>query len=105
MAEPAKAESVVAPPAVRGVLTPARCAKFVRKRIAARLPEICEGLVTKAEKGDLAALKALLQMAALDSSSGKGAGDSKHLGTAEQLTKHLAFVRKTLTEFRQDRSG
>jgi hypothetical protein len=92
---------VAVPREIRGPLTPARCAKFVRQQIAARLPEICDGLLIKATKGDLAAVKALLQMAALDS----GAGNSNNTPAAEPLVKQLAFVRKTLAELGQNRSA
>ncbi len=103
-AAPAAARLRIARP-IEGRLTPMRCRQYVREKIAEHLPEVCDGLLDKAKDGNLAAVKALLQMAALDGNAAKGAGDSKKAGTTQPLTKQLAFVRKTLAEFRQDGSG
>lgn len=99
MAAPKKASLAATPVAtqdpVRELLTPSRCRTFVRGKIASRLPEICDGLLRKAEDGDLAAVKTLLQMAALDKS------DSKKPQSTTYIAEQLSFLRKTRAEFRQ----
>jgi hypothetical protein len=102
VAGPKTAEHEAAPVAAgtpfRGSLTPARCKKFVRGKVASRLEEICDELVRKAQKGDVAAVKTLLQMASLDKE------DSKEPEAITPLAKQLAFVKKTVAGLQQDRS-
>jgi hypothetical protein len=83
----------------RRALTPARWTKFVRWQMTGRMAEICEALLQKAEGGDLAALKVLLEITGLNKAAVKSAG------IARPLAKQMAFVRKTLAEFRQERGG
>ncbi len=53
-------------PALGKAPPPHRCTEFVRKQVARALPEICRGLLGKALRGDLQALKAVWSMALLD---------------------------------------
>lgn len=85
---PERTSGIVLPPAPRG----AGCARYVRRRVAARLPELCEALIDQAMAGDLQAAKLLWQMAELDKAPATAASGK---------TKTAAgFAQKALAEFR-----
>lgn len=83
----AKGEVVPGAPRASG------CSRFVRRRVAAQLPEICDALIARAVDGDMQAVKLLWQMGELDGSAAKPArtGSSKAA---------VGFARKALEEFR-----
>lgn len=83
------AAGTVLPPAPRG----ANCPRYVRKRIAARLPELCEALIDRALAGDLHAAKLLWQMAELDKPAKTAPGGSR-------TKTAVGFAQKALAEFR-----
>lgn len=89
-AEPASPVGVVLLPAPRAT----GCSRFVRKRIAARLPELCEALIDRALAGDLQAAKLLWQMAELNKTPATAAPGSRRTKTT------AGFAQKALAEFR-----
>lgn len=77
----------IEPPAPRA----SGCPRFVRRRVAARLPEICDALIARALEGDMQAVKLLWQMGELDQSPAKPARSSGKTA--------VGFARKALAEF------
>ena len=62
----ASEQELAAPRRVLRTPRPGACQRIVRKHLAAALPDICTALLEHAQKGDLATLKLLWQMAELD---------------------------------------
>lgn len=90
--------AAVAKTAVKGEIVPSAprasgCSRFVRRRVAARLPEICDALIARAVDGDMQAVKLLWQMGELDEPTAKPAR-----GTGAKAA--VGFARKALEEFR-----
>ena len=70
------------------------CSRFVRRRVAEALPEICESLVDKAKQGDATALKTLWQMAGLTKTAEGGGSVAK-----DADRRGAAFARAALKKF------
>ncbi|MGI4854492.1 MAG: hypothetical protein ACRYF4_10670 [Janthinobacterium lividum] len=84
--------------AVKGEIVPSAprasgCSRFVRRRVAARLPEICDALIARAVDGDMQAVKLLWQMGEMDGPATKPARSTSAKAA-------VGFARKALEEFR-----
>lgn len=67
---------------------PSECTQYVRRRVAARLPEIVDELLEKSKTGDAVTLKALWQMGQLDREPLKP-GTRRRSGLARELLEKL----------------
>lgn len=86
---PGKPEVAPGKPGVAGKAPkPSECTQYVRRRVAARLPEIVDELLEKSKTGDAATLKALWQMGQLDREPLKP-GTKRRSGLARELLEKL----------------
>lgn len=87
--------------AVRRAPRPSGCQKFVRREIADALPQICAMLLTRTIRGDLTALKLLMQMA-LETGGVEASGSKRTTGFARKMLAGFREWEARETELKRD---